>query len=698
MKYVIEAGKLLADKMNTLKIPVLYALIGGTGIWLSDKLFFVFAVDATKEIIINLHALRGLFLILSSVCIICYLIHRSEKTLKESEERYRCLIELSPEPIIVYSEGKLVYINNAGGQLLGSTRLEEFIDTPIMDFVHSDYQKIVKGWTREILEEQKTTDLLELKVIRNDGQAIIIEAKAMLIVYRKIPAIRLLIRDVTSQRQADEALQESEKRLRTLINSIPDCIWFKDGEGRLHEINEYGQQIFGLEGVPYKGKIISEFADNSRFQRNALFFCEESDRKAWELGCTIRSEEVIPQDDDTCKIFDFIKSPVFYADGSRQALVIIGRDVTERIQAKKSLEESEARFRSLFENNSDAIYSFDQEGNLLAVNSIAEKITGYCAEELFQQSIQVLILKKNFKSAWKNFKKTLKGHTPSYEISFLHKNGHHVECSGKSVPIIVNDKIVGVYVIIKDITEHKRTQELLQKSDRLAVVGKLAAGIAHEIRNPLTAIKGFIQLLHARIDNFQNYFDIMLSELERIDVIVGEFLIIAKPQAKKFRQKDPLILLKDVINLLDPQAIINNVQILVEFGFDIPQISCEENHLKQVFINVIKNAIESMPNGGEVTIQVERKRDNRILFRFIDQGFGIPEERIPKLGEPFYTTKDKGTGLGLMVSYKIIEAHQGHIDIKSEIGKGAIVDVILPIENKNVENSFPPGALIGDRH
>lgn len=678
--------KLLAGKMNTLKIPILYALVGGAGIWLSDKLFFMFVVDPGNELIINIHTLRGLLLILSSVCMISYLIQRSEKTLRESEERYRCLVELSPEPIIVHTEGEIVYINNSGMQLFGPTRLEEFIGTPIMHFVHPDYEEIVKVWTQEILQEEITTDLLELKVIRNDGQAIIIEAKAMLIIYRNKPAIRLLIRDVTRQRQADEALQENEKRLRTLINSTPDCIWFKDGEGRLHEMNEYGQRIFGLEGVPYKGKRNSELAKSSRLHSSALLFCEESDRKAWVLGGTIRTEEEIPQVDGTSKIFDFIKSPVFHADGSRQALVIIGRDITEQMQAKKRLEESETRFRSLFEHHPDAIYSFDQKGNLLAANPIAEKITGYRAEELLQQSFQLLILKKNFKSTLKNFMKTLKGQTPTYEITILHKDGHHVECSGKNVPIIVNDKIVGVYVIIKDISEHKRTQELLQKSDRLAVVGELAAGIAHEIRNPLTALKGFIQLMSSKIDEYQDYFNIMLSELDRINFIVGEFLIIAKPQAKKFSQHDPLILLQGVIKLLGPQAIINNVQISTEFDFDIPRISCEENHLKQVFINILKNAIESMPSGGEVSIQVQKKNNKRILIRFIDQGLGIPKERISKLGEPFYTTKEKGIGLGLMVSYKIIEAHQGQIDIMSEIGKGAIVDVVLPIENMYMEN------------
>ena len=364
-------------------------------------------------------------------------------------------------------------------------------------------------------------------------------------------------------------------------------------------------------------------------------------------------------------------------------------------RSEKTLRESEAKFRSLFEHNPDAVYSFDQEGNLLAVNPIAEIITGYHSEELLEQSFRLLVSKESVNRTMECFGESLQGRPQIYEITMLHKHGHQVECYAKNVPIIVKDKIVGVHVIVKDLTEQKRTQELLQKSDRLAVVGKLAAGIAHEIRNPLTAVKGFIQLLCRRIDGFQEYFSIMLRELDRIEVIVGEFLIIAKPQVKQIRLKDPLILLEDVIKLLDSQAIMNNVQFSLEAGLDIPLITCEENHLKQVFINLLENAIESMPSGGRIEIKVEKKYEKSILIRIIDQGCGIPKERIPKLGEPFYTTKEKGTGLGLMVSYKIIEAHQGQINIMSEMGEGAIVEIILPVEfEKSNSNSVSPVEML----
>jgi signal transduction histidine kinase len=171
----------------------------------------------------------------------------------------------------------------------------------------------------------------------------------------------------------------------------------------------------------------------------------------------------------------------------------------------------------------------------------------------------------------------------------------------------------------------------------------------------------------------------MTAELERIESIISELLVLAKPQIWNFHKKDVIVVLKDVIMLLDTQAIMNNVEIVASFEADLPPVPCVENQLKQVFINILKNGIEAMPRGGKLMVAAEIYDSKYIQIRFIDEGCGIPEEKIPKLGEPFYSTKDKGTGLGLMVSFKIIENHKGKITIKSEMDKGTIVDILLPL-------------------
>jgi two-component system, sporulation sensor kinase E len=351
-----------------------------------------------------------------------------------------------------------------------------------------------------------------------------------------------------------------------------------------------------------------------------------------------------------------------------------------RRELKQRLAESEQRFRSLFEYNPDAIFLLDLDGHIISANAACEKVFGCRIPGILHKSFLQFIAPKDREKARNNFLKTRQGEPQTDEITCLHSDGHWIEMNVTSVPLIVNEEIVGVYGISKDITNRKRAEELLRKSDKLAVVGQLAAGVAHEIRNPLTALKGFVQLLKPEMPEKEQYFKIMLSELDRIEAIINEFLVLAKPQAVKYEERDVRLLLEDIIALFQMEAVMNNVEIFMESAPDVPLIHCEENQLKQVFINILKNAIEAMPNGGTVAIRVESHPPDKVLIRFADQGVGIPEERIPKLGEPFYTTKERGTGLGLMISYKIVEDHGGRIFIRSKVGEGTVVDVLLPVE------------------
>ncbi|MFC4769487.1 PAS domain-containing sensor histidine kinase [Effusibacillus consociatus] len=350
---------------------------------------------------------------------------------------------------------------------------------------------------------------------------------------------------------------------------------------------------------------------------------------------------------------------------------------SSRRPSELQVQESE-QYQSLFQYHPDAIFSLDLTGNFQSINPATETITGFTREELLNKFFAPFIVPEDRERALFHFQKLVEGEPQNMEVAITHKSGRLIDVNVIGVPIIVNEKMVGVFGIMKDITERKRTEELLRKSDKLSALGQLAAGVAHEIRNPLTALKGFIQLLQSGTYK-EEYSAIMLSELERIELIVDEFLVLAKPQVSNYQPHDIRILLNNIIALLDTQAILSNVQILTEFESDLPLVKCEDNQIKQVFINILKNAIEAMPDGGKIVIEMRTHGVNRILIRFIDEGHGIPPERIPKLGEPFYTTKEKGTGLGLMVTYKIIENHHGSISIESEINQGTIVNVFLPV-------------------
>ncbi|MFC0213059.1 ATP-binding protein [Paenibacillus chartarius] len=350
----------------------------------------------------------------------------------------------------------------------------------------------------------------------------------------------------------------------------------------------------------------------------------------------------------------------------------------ERSRAEKLLKESEQRYKSLFENNPDGVCSLDRIGRIVTVNPAMERITGFSSEELKNVTIHTLLLPEETGKWDHHFASALQGDTQYFEQVFIRRDGMQSIMSFIHVPIYFNEKINGVYVIAKDITERKRSDELLIKSEKLSVVGQLAAGVAHEIRNPLTALIGFVQLLKSKVDNYGHYFDIMSSELDRINFIVSEFLVISKPQVVKFQIRDMANVLMNTVALVNTKAIMQDVEITVGIREPLPPVLCDENQIKQVFINVLNNSIEAMPEGGMIRIEAF-VRESDIVFRFIDEGQGIPEERIPRLGEPFYTTKEKGTGLGLMVSYKIIENHRGRMSITSELGHGTTVDIMLPI-------------------
>ncbi|MBM7694246.1 PAS domain S-box-containing protein [Peribacillus deserti] len=230
-----------------------------------------------------------------------------------------------------------------------------------------------------------------------------------------------------------------------------------------------------------------------------------------------------------------------------------------------------------------------------------------------------------------------------------------------------------------DITEQKKTEEILRKAEKLSLVGELAAGIAHEIRNPLTTIKGFVQLLRKSHEETKLlYADTILEEIDRINFIVSEFMVFAKPHANYYTECDVCEILQSVIKLLEAEAALKDVILHHEIPQIRKKIRGEKNQLKQVFLNIIKNGIEALPLGGQVRINAHNTHSEMVIT-IQDNGVGMNENQIHKLGEPFYTTKPSGNGLGLMVSYKIIQNHNGNIRVKSEVNQGTIFQLSFPL-------------------
>lgn len=333
---------------------------------------------------------------------------------------------------------------------------------------------------------------------------------------------------------------------------------------------------------------------------------------------------------------------------------------------------------SFINNTNDAISLIDLEFNVIQVNQSFLKLFEYELDEVLGKPIMI-VPQSHMEEVISYRDIMLAGKLiPPYETTRLSKSGEAIPVSISISPIRdSNGNIFAMSSIIRDMRSRNRMEELLRRSEKLTTVGQLAAGVAHEIRNPLTALRGFLQLQKGTERLNLVHVDLMLSELDRINLIVGEFLILAKPQAVKYTNKDVRTVMNDVISLIDSEAHLHNISFNIMFTeMDCP-ISCEENQLKQVFINLLKNAIEAMPSGGNIQILINHQ-DDSIIITIIDEGIGIPEDIISQIGDPFFTGKETGTGLGIMVSQRIINSHQGTMDIFSQVNVGTTIVVTLP--------------------
>ncbi|MBB6673616.1 ATP-binding protein [Cohnella nanjingensis] len=346
----------------------------------------------------------------------------------------------------------------------------------------------------------------------------------------------------------------------------------------------------------------------------------------------------------------------------------------------KALSKSNRNYRSWTENSLVGVF-IEQNGALVYTNRQIERIFGFEEREMRGRSVAGLIAPGDAVKFREQMKlRLLQGSTVRFDVAAIRKD---------RTPLYLEMQLTTTYYegreaisgIVLDITERKLSEQWLIRSEKLSVIGQLAAGVAHEIRNPLTALKGFTQLLHRNADSNSRYYEIMMGELERINYIVGEFMVLSKPHHRQELKAENLHdILIGIVPILESQAILHNVVLRIEPPSEACLVRCDMNQIKQVLINLMKNAIEAMPTGGTIDIRYERDRiKGEVAVWIEDDGPGIPAELLERLGEPFFTTKEKGAGLGLMVCYKIVETHEGRLSIRNRPPSGAAVTLTLPL-------------------
>lgn len=495
-----------------------------------------------------------------------------------------------------------------------------------------------------------------------------------------IIAILILSGLIGSSALVSKRLAESDSNLKDIKDALDESsiVAMTDAQGTITYVNDKFVEISKYS----RDELIGQ---NHRIL-NSGYHSKEFFKKLWSTigtGNVWKGEIRNKAKDGTKYWVDTTIVPFLNDKGKPYQYVSIRSDISNRKESEQRLKETLKEVEDIkFALDQSSIVAFtDAKGIITRVNDKFCEISQYSRDEIIGKDHSILNSGYHSKQFFKNLWKTIgTGEVWKGEIRNKAKDGSYYWVDTTIVPFMNDDGKPYQYLAIRnDITERKRTEEILNRQDKLAAVGQLAAGVAHEIRNPLTSMKGYAEfLLEDETDEQRREFvEIILDEINRVNVIVEDFMVLAKPKAVDLKEKNIIPIIKDVLSLLEFEARKKHVRMHFEANDDIIQIECDEDRLKQVFLNFVKNGIEAMPNGGDITVRVNVTSE-QVQIAIQDTGVGIPEEKLKKIGEPFYTTKKNGNGLGLMVSYKIIESHNGTVYIESEINKGTTFNIVLP--------------------
>ncbi|NHN30490.1 PAS domain-containing sensor histidine kinase [Paenibacillus agricola] len=367
-------------------------------------------------------------------------------------------------------------------------------------------------------------------------------------------------------------------------------------------------------------------------------------------------------------------------------VVCISRDITERKESETELRESEEKFRNAFDYAPIGMALVALDGHIIKVNRALCDFIGYSEQELLEKSFQEITYPDDLKAdIW--FLEQLRNQTlTNYNMDkrYIHKNGQNVW--GFLGVSLVHDEVgQPLYYTshIQNITDKKnleemkaQQEELLRRTDKISTIGQLAASIAHEIRNPLTTIRGFIQLLAQKNESDQGYFKIILDELDRTNEIISDFLALSKNRTVERKSLCLNKIIETLYPIISAEAILKGHDVRLCLDETLHKLLLDDKEIKQLLLNLLRNSMEAMEAGGKVIVKTRRVMD-KVELRISDTGCGIPPDKMSQLFEPFYTTKDSGTGLGLTVCLNIVERHGGTLSIESEEGTGTSIVILL---------------------
>jgi PAS domain S-box-containing protein len=618
---------------------------------------------------------------------------QAERALRESEERYKGLIESSFDGVVIHRNRIIRSANRAYEEMFGY-EIGELIGLSVLAIVPADHREFVReGVARE-------DSLFETIGLKKDGTHINIEVSATACLYQGERARLAAVRDITERKQAQERLQQSERRFRQLAENINEVFWIMDpNKNELLYVSPAFEEIWGqpcesLYKRPdsYLQTIHPEDQESIRAAR---------DRR--RQGAHTDDEYRIVRPDGSIRWIHDRAFPIREEGGSVSRIVGIAENITERKRAQDALRESEERYRLLFERNPQPMWVFDLETlAFLEVNDAAIHHYGYSREEFLRMTIKEIHSEEDLPALIQ----TISGLTPQHKEGGTWK---HRKKDGTSIDVEINSHELTFYdrpaqiVLAYDVTERSFLEEQLRQSQKMEAIGQLAGGIAHDFNNLLTAITGYSELSMRRL----RAEDPLLSNLheikkagDRAASLTRQLLAFSRKQVLQPKVLDLNSVVSDLEKMLR-RLIGEDIELCTVLEPKVGSIKVDPGQIEQIIMNLAVNARDAMPLGGKLIIETKnillddeyaRKHiavtpGPFVMLAVSDSGAGIDPKTQSHIFEPFLTTKEvgKGTGLGLSTVYGIVRQSGGNIWVYSEVGLGTTFKIYLPRTDERLQ-------------
>jgi PAS domain S-box-containing protein len=666
--------------------------------------------------------------------------HAKEAALRASERKFRTVYDNVTDAIFILEpDGRFIDMNRTAHERLGYTK-EEMLSLHISDLNAPEFNAGLKERLAGIRDKGHT--FFESGHRRKDGSIMPVEVNARAMEFDGRSVFLSVVRDLTERRQADIEIRKTNSRLSTLIQAIPDMVIFKDIEGKHILVNRAVEELVGHSAAEIIGKTAEEL-----MPPGPAAACRLSDETAMHSPIPLHFEERFPAKDGSLLYVDMLKTAMTDDRGEKIGIVIIGRDVTANRRAEEVLRKSEENYRRLVESVNSIVLRWSADEKITFINSFGAKFFGYEPLELLGRSVIGSIVPES-DSAGRDLSLMIKGicEMPDQYLSNVNENmlkdGSRVWISWTNKPVMDSEgKLVEILSIGNDITERmqvqdelrkhreelmilveERTAELSQsnmqlrreiadrermeqelvKAQKLESLGVLAGGIAHDFNNLLTAILGNISL--AQLDTGPDH--PAYAELGRADRAALRAQELTQQLLTFSRGGAPVKKTASIADLVRETAEFALRGGRVRCDFDLPEglrlTDIDTGQMSQVIHNLIINADHAMPDGGTLFVRGENvdlpapgeppAPDGKyVKISIRDTGMGIPAEHLPRIFDPYFTTKQRGSGLGLATSYSIVNKHNGRITVQSELGKGTTFSLYLPA------SSAPSHVVIEER-